>query len=84
MRSYDTEKYANICNTFCNLAIKIQHVDLFTNHRKVVTRLTIYVKACSHRTKPNAKAKKTKEQLEQIKGKIPNIKENFRFRFRVC
>ena len=84
MPSYDTWELCKFMQYSCNLAIKIQRVDLFINHLTVVTRLKIYVKACSHRTKPNAKAKKTKEQLEQIKEKIPNIKENFRFSFRVC
>ena len=43
------------------------------------------LKACSHRAKANAKAKKIKEQSEEIKKISANIKENFRFcvRFRL-
>ena len=42
----------------------------------------IVVKVCSHRVKANTEAKMIKEQLEEIKEKIPNIKEIFRLRVR--
>ena len=42
------------------------------------------LKACSHHAKVNLKAKKIKEQLEEIKGQMANIKEKFRFHIRFC
>ena len=48
----------------------------------VAEEVKIVVKVCSHRVKANTEAKMIKEQLEEIKEKIPNIEEFFRLRVR--
>ena len=44
-----------------------------------LTKQDHHVKVCPHWAKANTKAKKIKEQSEEIKEKITNIKENFPF-----
>ena len=63
--------------------------DLFDGHydgSSITTNnyvVTILVMAHSQQVKADAKAKKIKEHAKEIIAKNSNIKENFRFRFRL-